>query len=474
MGRKSGKSPLASTVALFATFCEGEPGAEGFSFATTRDQSRIVWQEAARMVNASPALAEFIKITPETYEDSRVGPYGLSAAALGASFQPLGADKDSADGKNIHLAVIDEFHAMKPGLVRVIENSTGARLQPVVFSITYAGTDRNTACWRYDEMTQRILENIEEDHRHFGFIARIDEEDDWQDERCWIKANPMLGLTPKLEDLRAAATRAALMPSEEADFRRARCNQWVDYEIGQGFRMEHWSKCEKPPPLEEHSGDPCFPAFDLGSTRDLSALVLTFYRDGGVDFYPFFWVPAEAVSQRADYDRKNYELWIQEGYIETTHDEEGHQETMFRRFCEILEPFDVVEFPYDKADAKWISRRLERDAGFGERMVEFSQGFPAFTEPVKKMEELIITHKARHGGHPVLRWNAANSKIIYGTTNDKLCRVVKRGGDQSKKIDGMIAALMGLGRYLAHQKEEQAEPSIYEDKEARPHGLLVF
>jgi phage terminase large subunit-like protein len=128
-----------------------------------------------------------------------------------------------------------------------------------------------------------------------------------------VKANPLLHITPKIEDLRAAATRASLMPSEEADFRRARCNQWVDYEIGEGFRMEHWAKCEKPLPLEEHHGDPCFPAFDLGSTRDMSALVLNFERDGGFDFYPFYWVPADAVSQRAEYDRKNHELWIAEG-----------------------------------------------------------------------------------------------------------------------------------------------------------------
>ena len=188
LGRKNGKSTLASGVGLYMAFFDGEPGAEVYAAATKKDQAKIVWGDARATVLRSPGLRQYV--TPLANNLHRV--------ASGSKFEPLGADQDTLDGLNAHCVIIDELHAHKSrGLWDVMETSTGARRQPLIFAITTAGWDKQSICWEQHEYGEKVVQGLVDDDSYFVYIATLDEGDDWADETCWIKANPNLGVSKR-------------------------------------------------------------------------------------------------------------------------------------------------------------------------------------------------------------------------------------------------------------------------------------
>ena len=103
VGRKNGKSTLAAAVGLYLQVADGELGAEVYACATKKDQAKIIWLEAKKMVKKSPSLLRRIK--PKVAE--------LEAEFNDSYFRPLGSDSDTLDGLNVHGGLLDEIHAWK-------------------------------------------------------------------------------------------------------------------------------------------------------------------------------------------------------------------------------------------------------------------------------------------------------------------------------------------------------------------------
>src|SRR5919106_1716223 len=180
--RKNGKSTLSAGIGLYLLVADGEHGAEIYSAATSRDQARIVFDEAKRMVASSPALKR------------RVGSLinNLHVVATASRFMPLSSDSSTMDGLNVHGAIIDELHAHRTrNVVDVLETATGARRQPLLFEITTAGYDRHSICFEHQDYSIKVLQGTVPDDSWFGFIAAADEGDDWTDPEVWRKANPI-------------------------------------------------------------------------------------------------------------------------------------------------------------------------------------------------------------------------------------------------------------------------------------------
>src|SRR5262245_59274519 len=151
--RKNGKSLEAAIVALYVTFFDGEAGAEGYTIATKREQARVVFDDAKRLVKTSGLKA---RIAGSEHKHGNLY-HERSASKL----QPLGADSDSIDGLNPHLLINDEFHAQKDrGLLDVLETATGARSSPLNFQITTAGSDLLTPCGDQHEYAVKILRGV--------------------------------------------------------------------------------------------------------------------------------------------------------------------------------------------------------------------------------------------------------------------------------------------------------------------------
>src|SRR5512139_2470424 len=192
VARKNGKSTMGAGIGLYLLAADGEPGAEIYSAATKRDQARITHLEAVRMVRSSPMLKRRIR----TFRDN------LNIEGTASKFEPLGADADTTDGLNIHGAIVDEIHAHKTReMWDRLDTATGARRQPLMFGITTAGYDRQSLCWTLNEYSKKVLDRVIDDDTFFGLIYTLDEGDDWQDEKTWIKANPNLNVSKKIDDL---------------------------------------------------------------------------------------------------------------------------------------------------------------------------------------------------------------------------------------------------------------------------------
>jgi phage terminase large subunit-like protein len=309
--RKNGKSTLSAGIALYLLVADGEQGAEIYSAATTRDQARIVFDEAKRMVGSSPALKRRVQVLINN----------LNVAASASRFMPLSSDASSMDGLNVHGAIIDELHAHKTRhVVDVLDTATGARRQPLLFEITTAGYDRHSICFEHHDYAIKLLEGTLQDDSWFAFIAAADEDDDWTDRRVWRKANPGFGLSVKEDDLARKAEKAIALPGAQNAFRRMHLNEWTE-QAERWIDLAAWDACNRPVNLEGLRGLPCFGGLDLSTTTDVTALAWVFPPDdhGGLwCVLSRYFVPEENLRKRAERDRVPYDLWTRQGFIQAS------------------------------------------------------------------------------------------------------------------------------------------------------------
>jgi len=296
LARKNGKTTMLAGVGLGGLVLDGEPGAEVYSIATKRDQARIVFEEADRMVKRSPELAAL------------VNPFRTSLVvdATASKFEPLGADHNTLDGLNVHFGLVDELHAhKKPELYEVIETATGSRRQPLMFAITTAGSDQTTLCWEQHEYAEKILSGVLEDDSFFAFIATIDEGDRWDDEKVWLKSNPNLGVSVKIDKLREEVNAAKATPRKQNSVRRLRLNEWTRAET-RLLDLDRWDEGAgllMPAEIEKRNeGRPCYAGLDLSSTTDVSAFVAVWPpedpEEGTFDVACRFWIPGDNIQDR--------------------------------------------------------------------------------------------------------------------------------------------------------------------------------
>ena len=278
VARKNGKTTLWCGIGLYMLFADGEPGAEVYCAATKKDQARLLFHEAERMRKASPSLKKRI----QNFRDN------MSVVATASKFEPLGADSDTLDGLNVHCALVDELHAHKTrDLWDVLDTATGARRQPLMAAITTAGFNRLSICYKQNEYGQKVLEGVLDDDAFFVYIATIDQPhenepgDDWEDEKNWAKANPGLGVSVKIDDLRRKAKKAKNEPTALNAFLRLHLNVWTQQDT-RWMPMDKWNECagfvsstaKDPRELEREvlellAGKMCYGALDLSSKIDL-------------------------------------------------------------------------------------------------------------------------------------------------------------------------------------------------------------
>jgi len=449
VARKNGKSTLGAGIGLYLFAADGEPGAEVYSAATKRDQARITHSEAMRMVRASPMLSKRVK----PFKDN------LNVPNTASKYEPLGADADTMDGLNVHGAIIDEVHAHKTRETwDVLDTATGARRQPLLFGITTAGFDRQSLCWQLNEYSKKVLDGIIEDDSFFGLVYTLDEKDDWQDETTWIKANPNLGVSKKLDDLRRKAARAKEMPAALNSFLRLELNIWTQSET-KWMAMEHWRQCGQRVSEEALQGRKCFAGLDLSSTIDLTALVLVFAPVKTGDPYvvvPRFWIPEENLKQRVHDDRVPYDAWLRAGYLMATPGNVIDYDFIFFQIAADMKRFQIAECAFDRWGAARVVNVLQN---MGLTCVEFGQGFASMSPPMKELERLTLSHQIAHGNNPVLMWMADN--VV--AAEDPAGNIKPDKSKSREKIDGIVALIMGLDRAMRHQGAE----SVYETRGIR-------
>lgn len=456
VARKNGKTTLAAGVGLLLLVLDGEGGAEVYTVATKRDQAKLTHEESVRMVRASHALGRRVTVVRDN----------LSVGATNSKYAPLTSEGDSLDGLNVHGAICDELHAWPQRLLwDVLETSTGARRQPLFLVTTTAGTGRHGIWWERRELAIKALKargptDAGWDDSLFGLVYTLDEADDWLDEKVWAKANPSLGVTLTLEELREKTAQAKESPGKQNPHRRLRLNVPTE-QVSRWLDVAVWDEGAQAVDAGALKGRPCWGGLDLARVRDLSALVLLFPpREDGErwQLLAWFWCPQEDIESRSRRDRVPYDLWARQGFLTATPGNFTDFGAIGKKVVELAGVYDLREVAYDRTFAGELVQTLTDE---GIKMVEFGQGFLSMAGPTGEFERLVVGRQLRHGGHPILRWNAQNVAVRQDPAGN-LKPDKERSGE---RIDGITGGVMALGRAMVRDPGG----SVYETR-----GVLTF
>lgn len=454
--KKQGKSELAAAVALLLTCGDGEERAEVYGCAADRQQAAIVFDVAADMVRMCPALSKRVKILASQKR--------LIYTPTNSFYQVLSAEAYSKHGFNIHGVVFDELHTQpNRKLFDVMTKGSGdARMQPLYFLITTAGTDTHSICYETHQKAKDIIEGRKIDPTFYPVIYGADESDDWTNPKVWKKANPSLDITVGIDKVKAACESAKQNPGEENAFRQLRLNQWVKQAV-RWMPMEKWDKCAFAVDEDELEGRVCYGGLDLSSTTDITAFVLVFPPLDEEDKYiilPYFWIPEDNLTLRVNRDHVPYDVWERQGYLQTTEGNVVHYSFIEKFIDRLGERFNIREIAFDRWGAVQMVQNLE---SMGFTVVPFGQGFKDMSPPTKELMKLVLEQKIAHGGHPVLRWNMDN---IYIRT-DPAGNIKADKEKSTEKIDGAVATIMALDRAIRCGNDRGA--SVYDER-----GLLFL
>lgn len=369
-----------------------------------------------------------------------------------SSYKVLSADAFTKHGLNAHGVVVDEVHTQRNReLIDVLTTSVGSRRQPVEVYITTAGYDRKSICWELYDYAVRVDKGIIEDDAFLPVLFAADAEDDWTDEAVWAKANPGLGHSLKVEYLRAECKKAREIAAYENTFKRLHLNIWTEQEH-RWLQVESiWDPCNTPvPPIELLRGRRAWVGVDLSTTTDITAVVALVEDPDQPDEYdvlPFFFVPEERIAVRAKRDRVPYDLWREQGHLIATEGNVVDYEAVRLKIHELGEILNIIEIPIDRWNSTGLQTQL---AGDGFTVAQFGQGFASMSAPTKELEVMLLRRGIRHGGHPVLRWMAANVAVAQDPAGN-----IKPAKDKSSdRIDGIVALVMAIGRAIAQEVEE--------------------
>lgn len=435
--RKNGKSTLLSAISLYMLAVDGEPGAEIYSAATTRDQAKIVWLDAHRMAKKSEEFRERFGVTTPAHS--------ILQERTSSKFEPLSADHDTLDGKNPHFACVDELHAHKTrGVYDVLETAIGARTQPLLFTITTAGSNMTGICYEVRTFLARVLEETHASETFFGVIYTIDEGDDWTSEETHRKANPNYGVSIQPETIRELCAKAMQLPSAQANFRTKHLDVWVSADEAL-FDVETWKKCEDADlDRADFTDEECVAGLDLASKDDIASRIDVYMREDPKTRKPLFYVfGRHYLPEAAVHDARNasYSGWELTGRIVATPGDVIDLQQIEDDLVADSSAYQIAEIAFDPWQAQQLANRLSAQ---GATMVEVRPSTGNFSEPTKELGVLMKERRIRHDGDPVLTWAIGN---VVGHFDNK-DNVYPRKQRPENKIDPVIALVMALSRWL--------------------------
>jgi phage terminase large subunit-like protein len=447
VARKNAKSTLSSGVALYLAFADGEPGSEVYSAATTREQARIVFDDAKHMCQRDRSMQHALGLS--VFEHSVLQPDTASV------FRALSAEGSTLDGLNVHGAIIDEFHAHKTRTVYdVIDTARGAREQSLLWAITTAGSNRSGICYERRTHITKILSGDAVDDRVFGAIYTLDDNDDWTDESVWTKANPGLCVSVNIDDLRAAVSKASTMSSAVNNLLTKRFNVWVNADSA-WMDMRAWERCARPGLIADDVAHlPCYGGLDLASKVDIAARMRVFADSESGLFYLIsaYYLPERAVEMGAN---SQYSGWARAGHLTVTPGDITDLQQIETDVYDDFRTYALQAQAYDPYQATQMAGNLlNRDVP----MIELRPSVMNFSEPMKHIEALAIAGKLVHDGNPITTWMVSNI-VCHHDAKDN---IYPRKERPENKIDGVVAAIMAFNRAIHNRDDTIVDQAFVE------------
>lgn len=443
IGRKNGKSLLASALGVYLLIADGEGGPEIYSVATKKDQAKIIWNETVRMIKRSPVLNRRAKCLVSRI----VTQYNNGV------FEPLGSDSMRLDGLNVHAALIDELHAIKDrNLYDVVVDGMSAREQPLSVITSTAGTVRdNIFDLKYDEC-RRIIDGYDDpegyhDETILPVIYELDDRAEWMKPECWKKANPGLGTIKSRETLANKVRRAKSNPmlvknllTKDFDIRETASQTFFTFEE---LNNEATFDVKELKPRYGIGGA------DLSQTTDLTCATVLFQVQGDPIIYvkQMYWIPEELFEQRIREDNVPYDIWHQQGYINLSPGNKIDYRLLVQWFQKVQREDDIYIYKlgYDRWSATYFVQDMEEK--FGKPIMDpVAQGVQTLSAPMKSLKADLAAKKINYGNNPVLKWCMANTSVFEDRNgNIQPCKTSGRS-----RIDGfasLLDAYVTLQRY---------------------------
>lgn len=431
MPKKQGKSTIVAPVALYGLCMDDEEGAEVYCAAVSREQAKVVWQIAHQMAMRTPAFRERFGV--------ECGAQAITHAPSGSTFQALSKEAKSLEGKNPSLALVDELHRHQTREVwDILDESRGAREQPLIIAITNSGSDKSSICYEQRTYGVRVL-NGYKDETFFALIYGIDDEDidKWDQPETWYKAQPSLGHSVSEASVARLCRKAKSMPGARSSFMRYQLGIWSQGETA-WMRADLWAACENKSITEESmAGQRCSVGFDLASKKDLAAMVAVFENDGKLKVISRLYLPKARLE-----DNPSYKAWEIDGYITATEGETIDFSVIEADFLEWIKLFDVENAPYDPHQAHQFATRMQAKNA---PMIEFAQNAKNYSEPMKEIERCVIDGDLQHDGNEAMTWMIENV-VIEPDRNEN---IFPRKERKESKIDGPVAMIMAGAMYIS-------------------------
>lgn len=446
VARKNAKSyAVAGLLLAHLIGPEAQENAQIYSCANDREQASVIFRMCAAMIRATPALDRILKVVPST---KTIFVQASNVNGAGSTYKALSAESSTKHGLGPAFFVFDELgEARDDELWNTMLDGQQAVESPLAIAISTQTNDpQHPLSLMIDDGLRLDDDGHKLDETIVVHLHAADEGCDLLDEEQWIKANPALRHWKSFEPIRAAAHEAARMPSKEANFRRRYLNQRVN-PFTTLISQAAWKAC-RVDAVEFQPGEPVFLALDMSMRDDLTALVMV-SADDSARVRAWFWKPADMVSEHTKRDGVRYDLYAQQGRLETCPGMLITPRLIAEKIAELYQQYDVRGLAYDR----WGTRELlghfeeiglaadEGDGGYGLRIVGWGQGFRDMAPAVTAFEESIITGTLAHDGDPLLTMCVMNALV-------KSDEAGNRKLDKSKsrfKIDGAVALAMALG-----------------------------
>lgn len=450
VARKNGKSAWASAIGNYMLTADGEAGPEIVSAATKKDQAKIVWSEAKRMIKKSPVLNKRARcLVGEIVVDYNDG-----------TFKPLSSDSNTLDGLNVHCSLIDELHAIEDkNLYDVIVDGMTAREQPISIITTTAGTVREGIFdIKYDEC-ERIINGYEDgsyvDERVLPIIYELDSRKEWTNPNCWSKANPGLGTIKNFNQLETKVNKAIANPmlvknllTKDFNIRDTTTEAWLTFE--QLNNTDTFNVKELKPKYGIGGAD-------LSSTTDLTCGTILFKVPNDEHLYviQMYFLPEDLLEKRVHEDKIPYDIWRDNGLLRTTPGNKVHYKHVTEWFLEVQKELDIYIYSggYDAWSANyWVEEMKDT---FGKETWEpVVQGKKTLSGPMKSLGADLENKLINYNNNPILKWCLSNTAVDIDK-NDNIQPV--KTSNQRRRIDGLASL---LDAYVQYERVKEGYESV--------------
>lgn len=442
--RKHGKSFLSGCIATYMLVADNEPGAQVYTLATKLDQAKIVYEVTRAIIEQSPDLNALVKSTREGLR------FGLTRSIMKA----LASESKTMDGLNVHFACMDELHQIKDrNLYDVIRQGMKARRQPLLGIITTSGFLREGIYDTQHEYASKVALGIIKDNRLFPVIYKLDNVDEWTDEKMWYKANPALGTIKSYQQLKDDVEKAKNDPSslptllcKDFNMPQTDASSWLPYESCINETVIDLAYLEK-----SYAIGGC----DLSSTTDLTAATLLIKKPNDDNFYVLqkYFLPLSRVNEVEGLSRREapYKLWAEQGWLHVCDGATVDYHAVTQWFMDMVNEHDIRPL-YGGFDAALSGYWQEEMTQYGFEFEKIRQGAFTWTYPMKRLGGLFQEHKIISNNNPMLRWSILNTGIKT-FNKDGINSITPVKLSSTKRIDGLVSLLNAFTCYCNHETD---------------------